>query len=90
MYYDGINYFDDNEFCSLEGYLTNGDRERLDHISYINNIPTSNVSDAIKFVIREYYKEHNVAERMQQITGQEYKNYDDFLEKLRKKNKNFA
>ena len=85
MLYDGTYYLDDNDVCEINGYITNGDMTRLHHIANKNSMSGNNIMSTISFVIREYYKEHNIAEHIKMTTGIEHKEYKDFLEKLNKK-----
>lgn len=84
MLYDGVNYLDDNESFSYNGRITFGDEERLLHIARMNNQFTFNRNNIITQVIRDYYKEHRVAEFIKETTGVEYKEYDEFLKIMRK------
>lgn len=84
MYYEGMNYLDDNNFMDYEGRISIGDEERLSHIARMNNMFTLNVNSIIRHVIREYYKDHNVAAFIKETTGTEYKEYEEFLEIMKK------
>lgn len=84
MLYDGSYYLDDNDVCEINGYITNGDMTRLNHIANKNNMSGNNIMSTISFVIREYYKEHDIAEYIKIATGIEYKEHKYFLEKLNK------
>ena len=64
MYYEGMNYLDDNNFMDYKGRISIGDEERLSHIARMNNMFTFNMNSIIIHVIREYYKEHNDAEEI--------------------------
>lgn len=84
MYYEGMNYLDDNNFMNYEGRISMGDEERLLHIARMNNMFTFNMNSIIRHVIREYYKEHHVAAFIKETTGIEYKEYEEFLEIMNK------
>ena len=83
MLYDGVNYLDDNESFNYDGRITFGDKERLLHIARMNNQFTFNRNNIITQVIRDYYKEHRVAEFIKETTGTEYKEYEEFLKIIR-------
>ena len=82
MYYDGEWYFDENEHRQLEGWITDGEVDKLHHIAQMKNLATDNLSRIISFIISEYYKEHNVGEYIKATTGKEYKDYSEFLKKI--------
>ena len=81
--YERVIYPDDGDSYKLDGCITIGDAERLYQIAHKNNINKTNLNNVISFVIREYYKEHNIADYMTSVTGMAHKDYSDFLEKMR-------
>ena len=89
MLYEGENYLDDNEIRRFDGYISFGDYDRLRQIAE-QNMPNFafDINSVISFVIRTYYKEHHVSEFIKEKTGVEYKEYEEFLEKMRKKYSN--
>lgn len=83
MMYNGVLYLDDNEPFRYDGCITFGDEDRLLHIARMNNLFTFNRNAIIQHIIREYYKEHHVAEFIKETTGTEYKEYEEFLKIIR-------
>lgn len=84
--FDNEVYFEENEFYPVDGLLSAGDHERLRHIAKMNNLPSSKDSSVISFLIRDYYEKHNVKEFIKSTTGIEYKEYEEFLNKIRNSN----
>ena len=89
MLYEYENYLDDNETRQFDGSISVGDYDRLRQIAeqYMPSF-LFDINSVISFVIRTYYKEHNVSEFIKEKTGVEYKEYEEFLEKMRKKYSN--
>ena len=84
--FDKEVYFEENEFYPVDGLLSAGDHDRLRHIAKMNNLPSSKDSLIISFLIRDYYEKHNVKEFIKSTTGIEYKEYEEFLNKIRNSN----
>ena len=86
MWYEGVDYPDDNAHHTFDVCITLGDVDRLHNIARKNNIHTNGFEDLgriISYVIREYYKEHEVAKLMTMTTGIEHREYEDFLKKMK-------
>lgn len=86
MWYEGVDYPDDNTHHTFDVCITLGDIDRLHNIAHKENLHTrgpEDISGVISHVIRAYYKEHEVAKFMTMTTGIEHKEYEDFLEKMR-------
>lgn len=79
MYFNGVYYYDDNGATwPVDTYISNGDHERLAYIGRVNNIPFRDPIDLISYVIREYCKEHDIERRMSELTGNQYKTYEEY------------
>ena len=79
IYYDGELYFDENEFRQLDGWISEGDVDKLHLIAQMNNLPTRDLNRIVSFIANEYYREHNVGEYIKATTGKEYKDYSEFI-----------
>lgn len=83
MMYNGVLYLNDNDSFNYNGCISLGDEDRLLHIARMNNLFTFDRNAIIKHIIREYYKEHRVADFIKETTGTEYKEYEEFLKIMR-------
>lgn len=80
MYYNGVDYLDDNGASyPVKTYISNGDWDRLSYIGQVNNLQYNDPIDLIQYVIREYCKEHDILNRMSQLTGRPHKSYEEYL-----------